>query len=193
MCIHVITSLYFNSSNIFFKKKYLKIWNKLKNTLEHCLTSLLYTGNYWESLFYNRHGGNCDTSNIRDCLYLPNGVHRDPRRSPSSFIRCYGNRLVEEGKCTIDSVWGTQTFIYNGTCTQRFAIPTSEADYGLLPSCSAKLDGNYQFRTRPCDAYYRCEGGRATAVKCPEHTLFDVTRRMCASNVACYRAWWNSF
>lgn len=147
-----------------------------------------YICSYWESLFYNRHGGNCDTRNIRDCLYLPNGVHRDPRRSPSSFIRCYGNRLVEEGKCTIDSVWGSQTFIYNGTCTQRFAIPTSEADYGLLPSCSAKPDGNYQFRTRPCDAYYRCEGGRATAVKCPEHTLFDVTRRTCASNVACYRA-----
>lgn len=193
MCIHVITSLYFNSSNIFFKKKYLKIWNKLKNTLEHCLTSLLYKGNYWESLFYNRHGGYCDTRNIRDCLYLPNGVHRDPRRSPLSFIRCYGNRLVEEGNCTVDSVWGTQTFIYNGTCTQSFAIPASEADYGLLPSCSAKPDGNYQFRTRPCDAYYRCEGGRATAVKCPEHTLFDVTRRTCASNVACYRAWWNSF
>lgn len=96
--------------------------------------------------------------------------------------------FFEEGKCTIDSVWGSQTFIYNGTCTQRFAIPTSEADYGLLPSCSAKPDGNYQFRTRPCDAYYRCEGGRATAVKCPEHTLFDVTRRTCASNVACYRA-----
>lgn len=151
------------------------------------------TGSYWESAFFNRHAGPCDLLNVPNCLYLPNGVHPHPHLSyvPFAFIRCYANRLVEEGNCTVDSVWGTQTYPYNGTCTQRFAIPSSEAPYGLLPNCSAKPDGNYQFRTRPCDAYYKCEGGRATAVKCPEHTLFGVTRRTCASNVACYRAWWN--
>lgn len=151
------------------------------------------TGSYWESEFFNRHAGPCVHWNVPDCLRLPNGVHPHPHLSyvPFAFIRCYANRLVEEGNCTVDSVWGTQTYPYNGTCTQRFAIPSSEAPYGLLPYCSAKPDGNYQFRTRPCDAYYKCEGGRATAVKCPEHTLFDVTRRTCASNVACYRAWWN--
>lgn len=141
-----------------------------------------------ESLYFNRNGGRCSFFNIPDCLRLPNGVHPHPRTSvPYAIIRCYGNRLVEIGFCTIDSVWGTQTYPYNGTCTQRFAIPSSEASYGHLPSCSSKSDGNYQFRTRPCDAYYRCEGGMATAVKCPEHTFFDVSRRWCASNVACYR------
>lgn len=59
---------------------------------------------------------------------------------------------------------------------------------GHLPTCNGKPDGNYPFSTRPCDAYYRCDGGRAKAVKCPDHTYFDVTQRKCATNVACYRA-----
>lgn len=104
-----------------------------------------------------------------------------------------GIGLVEEGMCPIDHVWGTQTYPYNKACTQKFAIPTSYyMNVGLLPSCSGKSDGNYQFRTRPCDAYYRCEGGKAIAVKCPQHTYFDVIRRRCSSDVACYRAWWST-
>lgn len=83
------------------------------------------TGSYWESAFFNRHAGPCALLNVPNCLYLPNGVHPHPHLSyvPFAFIRCYANRLVEEGKCTVDSVWGTQTYPYNGTCTQRFAIP----------------------------------------------------------------------
>lgn len=106
MCIYVIISLYFNLFNIFFKKKYLKIWNKFKNILEYCLISLFYIGSYWELLFYNRYGGNCDIWNICDCFYFLNGVYWDLRCFLLLFIWCYGNRLVEEGKCIIDLVWG---------------------------------------------------------------------------------------
>nr|XP_034306554.1 uncharacterized protein LOC105340247 isoform X1 [Crassostrea gigas] len=147
-----------------------------------------YTCDYLETKYLNRHQGNCYYVNPGDCLHLNDGVYPHPHsKNLTLFIRCYRNRLVEEGNCPIDREWGTQTYPYKGNCTHRFAISTSEASYGLLPSCSSMQDGNYQFRTRPCDAYYRCEGGRATAVKCPEHTYYDVTSRRCSSAVACYR------
>eukprot|EP00105_Crassostrea_gigas_P024280 XP_011444485.1 PREDICTED: uncharacterized protein LOC105340228 [Crassostrea gigas] len=147
-----------------------------------------YTCDYLETKYLNRHQGNCYYVNPSDCLNLNDGVYPHPHsKNLTLFIRCYRNRLVEEGNCPIDREWGTQTYPYKGNCTHRFAISTSDASYGLLSSCSSMQDGNYQFRTRPCDAYYRCEGGRATAVKCPEHTYYDVTSRRCSSAVACYR------
>lgn len=95
-------------------------------------------------MYWNRHKGPCYDMNPSDCLRLPDGFYKHPHSEDLTlFIRCYQNRL-EERDCPIDHIWGTQTYFYNGTCTHRFAIPTSEASYGLLPSCSSKQDGNYQ-------------------------------------------------
>lgn len=151
-------------------------------------------GDYLQTKYDYYYPGRCSVYEVGDCIHLSDGVYEHPRRNNNTlFIRCYRNRLVEEGMCPIDHVWGTQTYPYNKACTQKFAIPTSYyMNVGLLPSCSGKSDGNYQFRTRPCDAYYRCEGGKAIAVKCPQHTYFDVIRRRCSSDVACYRAWWST-
>lgn len=150
-------------------------------------------GDYLQTEYHYYHyyyPGRCSVYEVGDCIHLSDGVYHHPRSNNNTlFIRWYRNRLVEEGMCPIDHVWGTQTYPYNKACTQRFAIPTSYyMNVGLLPSCSGRSDGNYQFSSRPCDAYYRCEGGRATAVKCPEHTYFDIIRRRCSSDVACYRA-----
>lgn len=190
---HYIGSLLGHSSKIFLS---LFMVNNERN---HCTLykfqtlvvqgNFFFTGDYLKTKYLNRHQGNCNHVNPSDCLHLNDGVYPHSRSNNLTlFIRCYQNRLVEEGNCPIDREWGTQTYPYNGTCTHRFAIPSSNVSYGLLPSCSSMQDGNYQFRTRPCDAYYRCEGGRATAVKCPEHTYFDVTSHRCSSIVACYHA-----
>ncbi|XP_062568424.1 uncharacterized protein LOC134230602 [Saccostrea cucullata] len=151
-----------------------------------------YYCNYWFTAFLNRHMGNCGFgTHPSNCLHLPNGVFQHPysyRLSQKAFIRCYQNRLVEEGQCPVDTVWGTQTYPYKGTCTQRFAIPSSDPrGVGLLPNCTGRPDGSYQFSTRPCDAYYRCNSGNATAVKCPDHTYFDRNSGRCSSTAACYR------
>lgn len=50
---------------------------------------------------------------------------------------------------------------------------------GLLPDCSRKADGHYEYPSRPCDAYYRCRGGVASAVKCPSYTSFNKDTGMC--------------
>ena len=77
---------------------------------------------------------------------------------------------------SIVNMWGTHPYPFIGNCTQRFAIPMSITPYERLPTCNGKPDGNYSFITRPCAAY-RCDGGRATAVKCADYTYSDVTQR----------------
>lgn len=75
---------------------------------------------------------------------------------------------------------------FNGTCTQRYAIPTSYYGLGLLPNCSENTDGHYEYQSRPCDAYYKCEGGVATAVKCPPDTSFNVDTGICMAGIRIY-------
>ena len=152
------------------------------------ISFFISSGSYWKTQFYNRIIDSCSPSHPSLCLRVPDGVYHHPNGPNKAFIRCYQHRLVEEGICPIDQLWGTQTYPLLGNCTQRFAIPMSITPYGRLPTCNGKRDGNYPFSTRPCDAYYRCDGGRATAVKCTDYTYFDVTQRKCATNVACYRA-----
>lgn len=179
-----IFCLFFSIHNIQLKK----LFDVTQVSNPCCVRKFYFAGDYLETKYLNRHQGNCYYVNPGDCLHLNDGVYPHPHsKNLTLFIRCYRNRLVEEGHCPIDREWGTQTYPYKENCTHRFAISTSEASYGLLPSCSSMEDGNDQFRTRPCDAYYRCEGGRATAVKCPEHTYYDVISRRCSSAVACCR------
>lgn len=47
-----------------------------------------------------------------------------------------------------------------------------------------KTDGNYQYLQR-CDAYYKCEDGVASAVKCPNGTVFDAIKRSCENEGSC--------
>lgn len=136
-----------------------------KQLIRKCLQEYLVffsIGDYLQTKYHYYYPGRCSVYEVGDCIHLSDGVYHHPRSNNNTlFIRCYRNRLVEEGMCPIDHVWGTQTYPYNGACTQRFAIPTSYyMNVGLLPSCSGRSDGNYQFSSRPCDAYYRCEGGR---------------------------------
>ncbi|XP_062572209.1 uncharacterized protein LOC134234164 [Saccostrea cucullata] len=142
---------------------------------------------YWYIAYLNRHGGNCGNGNHPSCFDLPDGVFEHPFVH-KAFIRCYQNRLVEEGQCPVDPLWGTQTYLYKGICTQRFAIPVSDPrGVGRLPDCSGVPDGSYRFSTRPCDAYYRCNSGEAKAIKCPDRTHFDTKSGRCSSTAACYR------
>ncbi|XP_061178768.1 uncharacterized protein LOC133187419 [Saccostrea echinata] len=150
-------------------------------------TEIKYYCNYWYISYLYRNGGHCSYDHPKACLRLPNGLFKHPSSfSQKAFIRCYQNRLVEEGQCSFDPVWFEQTYPYNGSCTQRFAIPASDLQgVGLLPDCTGRPDGSYQFITRPCDAYYRCDSGNATAIKCPDHTYFDKNSGRCSSNAAC--------
>ncbi|XP_055999588.1 uncharacterized protein LOC125656654 [Ostrea edulis] len=140
---------------------------------------------YWVQLFMNRHMGNCEGYHF-SCAGLPDGFNEHPVKRPGPYyVRCLQERLIEDGTCPADTEWGTQTFPYNGKCTHRFAIPESHHGIGFLPDCSEKSDGNYQYPHRPCDVYYRCDGGNATAVKCPSYTNFDVRSGICRNDVTC--------
>ena len=65
-----------------------------------------------------------------------------------------------------------------------FAIPNDYDSNGLLPSCKEKVDGNYQYKKR-CDAFYKCENGTASAIKCPQNTIFDSVKRSCEVGIIC--------
>lgn len=129
----------------------------------------------------------------RDCEYLRpgckdkgNGIIQHPLKGFSPwYILCRDNRTIEEGFCPRDNEWGVQKFPYNGQCVHLFAIPNEFNSIGMLPSCNGKPDGNYQFRERPCDAYYKCEDGVAIAVKCPGNTMFDSSNRTCKIGGKC--------
>ncbi|XP_056000588.1 uncharacterized protein LOC130048213 [Ostrea edulis] len=140
---------------------------------------------YWVQLYFHRFDmGHCEGNHF-SCAGLPDGLNEHPVKRGPNYVRCLQERLIEDGRCPMDTEWGTITFPYNGKCTHMFAIPESHHGIGLLPDCSGKSDGNYQYPHRPCDAYYRCDGGNATAVKCPSHTNFDVCSRRCRADVTC--------
>ncbi|XP_055999593.1 uncharacterized protein LOC125653859 [Ostrea edulis] len=98
---------------------------------------------------------------------------------------CENGRTIERGQCPYNDVWGISSFPYNGECVHLFAIPKDDNSHGLLPSCKGTPDGNYQYPERLCEAYYRCEGGNATAVKCPTGTVFDLVNRTCEVRGTC--------
>lgn len=99
---------------------------------------------------------------------------------------CKDGRPVHVGHCNGDKIWGGQTFPYNGKCTHIYALPTDFFDVGRLPSCKGQLNGNYQFPDRPCDAYYRCEDGVSSPVKCPTNTVFDSVTKTCKEGGKCF-------
>lgn len=85
----------------------------------------------------------------------------------------------------MDDKWNTKTYPYNGECAHLFAIPKEYLSFGLLPSCKGKLNGNYKYVER-CDAFYKCENGSASAVKCPNNTTFDSVKQSCEVGGRCY-------
>lgn len=102
---------------------------------------------------------------------------------------CYKERLVGVGSCKI---WFELP--YNGECTSRLYIPILKG--GLMPSCTGKADGiyrfdhssleqsSYNFRDyfeigRVCDAYYKCNVGTITIVKCANGTVFHMDSGAC--------------
>lgn len=95
------------------------------------------------------------------------------------YITCDKGRRINQGRCPFNTVWGVQSFPYNGTCVQLFAVPKAFNPYGELPSCKGTVDGDYQFPAGYCRGYYKCKGGVATAVKCPNNTIFDTASKTC--------------
>lgn len=82
-----------------------------------CVRKFYFAGDYLETKYLNRHQGNCYYVNPGDCLHLNDGVYPHPHsKNLTLFIRCYRNRLVEEGNCPIDRELGTQTYPYKGNC-----------------------------------------------------------------------------
>lgn len=109
----------------------------------------------------------------------------------TSFLHCFKERFLNTGLCEEDTLWDISKIPYEGKCTNPFEVPYKSG--GLLPSCDGKSDGNYRFTKsmfyrkqqdhfevgRQCDAYYRCKGGVATAIKCPNGTVFESLSRDC--------------
>lgn len=119
-----------------------------------------------------------------NCTSLPDGVYEHPAKRPGPhYVICLQGREVGEGTCMRDTIWHEQMYPFNGTCTQRYAIPTSYYGLGLLPDCSKKANGHYEYPSRPCDAYYKCKGGIASAVKCLPNTSFNKDTKICMTGI----------
>lgn len=96
------------------------------------------------------------------------------------YMICKNGRRIALKSCPSDDVWGVSSFPYNGECVHAYALPMEfNSDVGRLPSCRGTPNGNYQYPDRPCDAYYKCEQGVASAVKCPNNTVFDKKKGIC--------------
>ncbi|XP_062602676.1 chitin-binding domain protein cbd-1-like [Saccostrea cucullata] len=122
------------------------------------------------------------------CKRKQDGLHQG-YQGPNSYIDCFQERLINKGTCKDDKLWDIYKIPYNGKCTNPFEVP--HKDGGFLSSCEGKTDGNYRFEHdslymgqgdyfgfgRQCDAFYRCQGGVATAVKCPNGTVFESESR----------------
>lgn len=127
----------------------------------------------------------CSSQNP-DCRQQEDGLQSWPFRLGSSwYVVCVNGRATETGSCPDDKEWNTTSLPYEGHCVHRFAVPTVYNPAGALPSCEGKIDGNYQYPERPCDAYYTCRCGVASAVKCPGNTLFDVENKRCQTGGRC--------
>lgn len=127
----------------------------------------------------------CSVSNP-SCRGLKDGLQPWSSRPTSPYyVVCENERAVDQGLCPVDAIWNSQEFPYKGRCVQRFAIPTVDNPNGALPSCNGTSDGNYQYPDRKCDAYYKCECGVASAVKCPNNTVFDSVRKTCEVGGTC--------
>lgn len=85
---------------------------------------------------------------------------------------------MNTGTCDNDNMWDIKQIVHKGQCRNPYEVP--HEDGGLLSSCDGKKDGNYandfyiegrrdyiRFG-RICDAYYRCQKGVSSAVKCPK-------------------------
>lgn len=119
------------------------------------------------------------------CKSKPDGINEHPIKRPGPyFISCLQERFIGEGFCQIDTFWGVNTFPFNNTCVQVYAIPKAEYSLGKLPSCNGTT-GSYRYDDSPCDVYYRCENGTATAVKCPENYNLNTVSGNCELNYPC--------
>lgn len=135
----------------------------------------------------------CQLAHCRPCEYRfpkcenrENGLWAQPMKGnlSSFYMICLNRRTIETGDCPKDKEWNEYTYVYKGQCVHRDAIPSEYNSFGYLPSCNGKTDGNYQYLQR-CDAYYKCEDGVASAVKCPNGTVFDAIKRSCENEGSC--------
>nr|XP_022296328.1 uncharacterized protein LOC111106095 isoform X2 [Crassostrea virginica] len=126
----------------------------------------------------------CDVR-FPNCENKSDGLWPQPSRGFSPwYMICENNRTLRTGYCPTDREWSVQSFPYKGECVHLFAIPNDYDSNGLLPSCKEKVDGNYQYKER-CDAFYKCENGTASAIKCPQNTIFDSVKRSCEVGIIC--------
>lgn len=149
----------------------------------------------WECRYFRltcKPGMHCDSGSCGrkyiTCEDKEDGLQPSPHQQLHypNYITCDKGRRIHEGRCPVDALWGVQSFPYNGQCIQLFGVPTVYNPHGLLPSCNGTVDGNYPFTNGSyCFGYYKCEGGVATAVKCPSRTIFDTDKRICDLRGSC--------
>lgn len=115
----------------------------------------------------------------------PDGLHKwQAQAHYGGYIQCFKERLIKTDHCPYDSVWKSKTYLHNGECTSSFAMPGRR-----LPSCQRMKDGNYDAHTFyfsksldtlwPCRVYLNCKNCIATAMTCPNDTIFEERSGKC--------------
>lgn len=146
---------------------------------------ILFPGRYFRLQCKLSHCPACE-ARYPKCEDKEDGFHIVPEVGLTPrYMICKGGRTIALDSCNGDKIWGVHSFPYNGKCTHMYALPSDFFGSGRLPSCKGKLNGNYQFPDRPCDAYYQCKDGVSSPVKCPNNTLFDSVKQICEEGGKC--------
>lgn len=174
-------------SSVFLGWQYIHFCYHYWNNKNNVLYLFSFTGDY---RLLSESTSTCKRQ-YPSCSGKTDGYHEN-NNGPNSYFNCFRERLLNMGKCEDDSLWNINKIIYDGQCRNPYEV--SYKDGGLLSSCDGKMDGNYAnelpdlyfgghrdyFRVgRKCDAYYRCLGGVASAVKCPNGTTYDSLSKNC--------------
>uniref|UniRef100_K1PEI4 Uncharacterized protein n=1 Tax=Magallana gigas TaxID=29159 RepID=K1PEI4_MAGGI len=145
----------------------------------------LPTGRYFRLQCKLSHCPACE-ARYPKCEDKEDGFHIVPEVGfTPRYMICKGGRTIALDSCNGDKIWGVHSFPYNGKCTHMYALPSDFFGIGRLPSCKGKLNGNYQFPDRPCDAYYQCKDVFSSPVKCPNNTVFDSVKQICEEGGKC--------
>uniref|UniRef100_A0A182V7B1 Chitin-binding type-2 domain-containing protein n=1 Tax=Anopheles merus TaxID=30066 RepID=A0A182V7B1_ANOME len=110
------------------------------------------------------------------CHQRHDGYHVDPRKGCAYYVRCQGQRTVEQHSCP-------NGFHYDpaeSACIES-ALDTACHRVPYSPDCIQRASGYYQDLTAmdddvsmsPCRAYFHCHNGARTSFRCPYGYLFD--------------------
>uniref|UniRef100_A0A182JCS9 Chitin-binding type-2 domain-containing protein n=1 Tax=Anopheles atroparvus TaxID=41427 RepID=A0A182JCS9_ANOAO len=109
------------------------------------------------------------------CHLRHDGFHVDPRKGCAYYVRCEGQRTVEEYSCPYGFHYDATG---SGSCLENdhLGSVTNAACHRVPYSadCAQRASGYYQdFESNDCNGYFHCHNGAKTSLRCSPGQAFD--------------------